>query len=109
MFGSKETSEKLVQFSRSAFSKRKFVFHFNKTIFDTTFTPSQSFSVKGTDFTNGKRDSGTKFTSLEFCLPSAHVYGKQPLCEWKMVHRLLEDVKMFVMSQIRARAFDLYE
>ena len=83
MFRSNETSEYVVQFSRSECSKRKFVFHFNKTMFDTTFTPSQWFSVKGTDFTNGKRDSGTKFTSLEFCLPSAQtVNGPVCPCIW---------------------------
>ena len=50
--GSNETSDKviLVFFLRTECSKRKFVFHFFKAIFDTSCTPSQPFSVNETDF-----------------------------------------------------------
>ena len=40
------TSEKVVLFFRTECSKRKFVFHFFKVIFDTIFTPSRSFFGK---------------------------------------------------------------
>ena len=40
------TSEKVVLFSRTGCSKRKFVFHFFKAIFDTFFRPSRSFFGK---------------------------------------------------------------
>ena len=40
------------------------------------------FSVNGTDFTNGKRDSGTKFTSPEFSLPFIQSVNR-PGCPFK--------------------------
>ena len=51
--GSNGTSEKVVLFFRSECSKRKFVFHFFKAIFDTSFRPSQSFSGKWNWFVQG--------------------------------------------------------
>ena len=44
--GSKGTSEKVVLFFRTEYSKREFVFHFFKAIFDTSFRPSRSFFGK---------------------------------------------------------------
>ena len=44
--GSNGTSEKVVLFFRTKYSKRKFVFHFLKVIFDTSLRPSRPFSVK---------------------------------------------------------------
>ena len=44
--GSNGTSEKVVLFFRTKYSKRKFVFHFLKAIFDTSLRPSLPFSVK---------------------------------------------------------------
>ena len=44
--GSNGTSEKVVLFFRTKYSKRKFVFHFLKAIFDTSLRPSRPFSVK---------------------------------------------------------------
>ena len=65
------TSDKVVLFFRTEFSKRRFVFHFFKAIDDTSFRSSRSFFGKCNWFcANGKRDSGKKFTSPEFCLPS---------------------------------------
>ena len=43
IFGSNRTSERVVQFFRMEYSKRKFVFHSFKAIFDTSFRPSQPF------------------------------------------------------------------
>ena len=47
--GSNGTSEKVVLFSRMEYSKRKFVLHFFKAIFDTSFRPSRRFPMNGTD------------------------------------------------------------
>ena len=44
--GSNGTSEKVVLFFRTEYSKRKFVFDFFKAIFDTSFRPSRSFFGK---------------------------------------------------------------
>ena len=44
--GSNGTSGKLFMFFRTECSKRKFVFHFFKDIFDTSFRPSPSFFGK---------------------------------------------------------------
>ena len=44
--GSNETSEKVVLCSRREYIRQKFVFHFFKATFDTSFRPSQSFSYK---------------------------------------------------------------
>ena len=44
--GSNGTSEKVVLFFRTKYSKRKFVFHFLKAIFYTSLRPSRPFSVK---------------------------------------------------------------
>ena len=41
--GSKRTSEKLVLFFQMEYSKQKFVFHFFKAIFDTSFRPLRPF------------------------------------------------------------------
>ena len=40
------TSEKVVLFFRTEYSKQKFVFHFFKAIFDTSFSASRPFSGK---------------------------------------------------------------
>ena len=69
--GSNGTSEKVVLFFRTEYFKRKFVFHFFKAIFDTSFRPSRSFF--------DKRDSGAKFTSPEFCVPFAQTV-ERPVC-----------------------------
>ena len=57
-------------FSRSQCSKRKFVFHFIKAIFDTDFRPSRLFFGKWNRFVQIMNAiPGTKFTlSNEFCL-----------------------------------------
>ena len=44
--GSNGTSEKVVPFFWTEYFKRKFVFHFFKAVFDTSFRPSRSFSDK---------------------------------------------------------------
>ena len=44
--GSNETSEKVVLCFRREYFRQKFVFHFFKATFDTSFRPSQSFSYK---------------------------------------------------------------
>ena len=62
--GSNGTSEKVVLFFRTEYSKRKFVFDFFKAIFDTSFRPSRSFFEL--ICASGKRDSGAKFPSPEF-------------------------------------------
>ena len=56
-------------FFRTECSKRKFVFHIFKAIFDTSFRLRGRFSVVEMICTYGKRNSGMKFTSPEFCLP----------------------------------------
>ena len=48
--GSNGTSNKVVLFFRAECSKRKSVFHFFNTIFDTSFRPSRSFFANGTVF-----------------------------------------------------------
>ena len=40
------TAEKVVLFFQTEYSKRKFVFHFFKAIFDTSFRPLRLFSSK---------------------------------------------------------------
>ena len=49
---SNETSEKVVLFFRSGWSKGKFVFHFFKAIFDTCFISAfrDRFSINVTDY-----------------------------------------------------------
>ena len=64
-------------FFRTECSKRKFVFHFFiKAIFDNSFRLRGSFLVVEMICTNGKRDSGMKFTSPEFCLPFAQTVSR---------------------------------
>ena len=42
-----------------------------------------SFLVNGTDMCNDKRDSGTKFTSPEFCAPFAQTVDRPARpCKW---------------------------
>ena len=48
--GNNGTSDKVVLVIRTECSQRKFVFHFFKAIFDTSFPPSRPFSVNETDF-----------------------------------------------------------
>ena len=59
------------------------MFHFFKVIFDTSFRRWRPFLLNKTDLCkNGKRDSGTKFTSLEFCLSFAQAVNR-PVCSSK--------------------------
>ena len=44
--GSNGTSEKVVLFFQTKYSKRRFVLHLLKLIFDTSFRPSRLFFVK---------------------------------------------------------------
>ena len=69
---------KLVLFSRSKCSKRKFVFHFFKaTVFDTSFRFSLLYfllmELICANAWNGERDSGTKFTNPE-CRHHLHLH-----------------------------------
>ena len=63
------TSEKVVLFFRMDYSKRKFVFHFFKALQSHLWYQFQAFTAvfrwMELISTNGKRDSGTKFTSPE--------------------------------------------
>ena len=59
------------------------MFNFLKAIFN--LRPSLSFSVMELICTNGKCDSRTKFTSLEFCLPFAQTVNR-PVCSKQLVH-----------------------
>ena len=86
--GSNETSEKVVLCSRREYIRQKFVFHFFKATFDTSFRPSQSFSYKWNWFVQMVNAiPGRNLTVLNFAyhLPKpwtdqfAHVNGKQPL------------------------------
>ena len=90
--GSYGTSEKVVLFFRTECSKRKVGFHFfNKANFDTCFRLSRPFFGKWNGVcTNGKRDSGTKVTSPNFCLSPkpftdrfANVNRKQPMPQYR--------------------------
>ena len=66
-------------------SERKFVFHFFKAIFDTSFMPSRSFFRQMEPIcTNGRFwDSVTKFTSPKFCLPFTQTVDRPAaLCKW---------------------------
>ena len=92
-------SQNVVWFFRTGCSKRKFVFHFFKANFDTSFRLSRQFFGKWNWFsTNGKSDSRRKVPVLNFDyhLPKlwtdqfAHVSGKQPLfCQSKPIAILL--------------------
>ena len=67
--GSNGTSEKEVLFFRTKYSNRKFAFHFLQAISLIPVSGLRGrFPVNPTDLicTNGKRDSGAKFTSPEF-------------------------------------------
>ena len=86
--GSNGTSKKVVLFFRSECSKRKFVFHFFKAIFDTSFRPSQSFSGKWNWFVqmaNAIPEWNLPVLNFAFHLPElwtdrfAHENGKKPL------------------------------
>ena len=86
--GSNGTSEKVVLFFRSECSKRKFVFHFFKAIFDTSFRPSRSFSGKWNWFVqmaNAIPEWNLPVLNFAFHLPElwtdrfAHENGKKPL------------------------------
>ena len=90
--GSYGTSEKVVLFFRTECSKRKVGFHFfSKANFDTCFRRSRPFFGKWNGVcTNGKRDSGTKVTSPNFCLSPkpftdrfANVNRKQPMPQYR--------------------------
>ena len=69
---SKTKRRLVVLFFRTEYSKQKFVFHYFKAIFDTSFRPLQSFSGKWNWFVQMVNAiSGAKFTSPEFCVPFA--------------------------------------
>ena len=79
-------------FSGRNVPKRKVGFHFfNKANFDTCFRLSRPFFGKWNGVcTNGKRDSGTKVTSPNFCLSPkpftdrfANVNRKQPMPQYR--------------------------
>ena len=86
--GSKGTSEKVVLFLRTEYSKQKFALYFSKVIFDTSFRPSRSFSGKWNWFVQMVNAIlGRNLTVLNFAyhLPKpwtdqfALVNGEQPL------------------------------
>ena len=87
---SKGTSERVVLFFRTEYSKQKFVFHFFKAIFDTSFRPLRSFSSKWNWFVqmvNAIPGWNLPVLNFEYHLPKpwtdrfAHVNGKQPVSE----------------------------
>ena len=97
--GRNGTSEKVVLFSRMEYSKRKFVFHFFKAIFDTSFRPSRPFSGKWNWFVHMVNAiPGRNLPVLNFAnhWPKprtdrfAHVNGKQPLFHTPTALRSLE-------------------
>ena len=86
--GSNRTSEKVVLFFRTEYSKREFVFHFFKAIFDTSFRPSRSFFGKWNWFVqvvNAIPGRNLLVLNFECHLPKpwtdwfAHVKGKQTI------------------------------
>ena len=86
--GNNGTSEKLVLFSRSEYSKRKFRFHSFKAIYDTSFSFSRPFFGKCSWLVQMVNSiPGGNFSVLNFAydfIPKpwtdrfAHVNGKQP-------------------------------
>ena len=86
--GAMGTSEKVVLFFSMEYSKRKFVFHSFKAIFDTSFRPSRPFFGKWNWFVQMvKAILGRNLPVLNFVnhLPTpwtkwfVHVNGKQPV------------------------------
>ena len=86
--GSNRTSEKVVLFFRTEYSKREFVFHFFKAIFDTSFRPSRSFFGKWNWFVqmvNAIPGRNLPVLNFEYHLPKpwtdrfAHVKGIQTI------------------------------
>ena len=93
--GSNGTSERVVLFFPMEYSKRKFVFHSFKAIFDTSYRPSRQFFGKRNGFVQMvKAIPGRNLPVLNFAnhLPTpwtewfAHVNGKQSQSK---VHRVL--------------------
>jgi len=87
--GSNGTSEKVVLFSRTECSKRKFVFYFFKPSFDTSFRLSRLFFGKRDWFVqkvNAISERNLPVLDFVYHLPKplsgpfAHVNGKQLLC-----------------------------
>ena len=85
--GSNGTSEKVVLFFRTEYSKQKFGFHFFKAIFDSSFRPSRSFSGRWNWFVqvvNAILGRNLPVLNFAYHLPKprtdrfAHVNGKQP-------------------------------
>ena len=80
---SKGTSDKEVLFFRTERYKRKTVFHFFKAMLIPVSGLRGRFTVNGTDCANGKRDSGMKFTTPEFCEPFAQTVDRLVCpCKW---------------------------
>ena len=78
--GSNETSKEIVLFFPTELSKLKFEFHFFKAI---NLGLRNHFWVNGADLSNGKCDSGTKFTRPTFCLPFAQPVNRPACpCKW---------------------------
>ena len=71
-------------FPDGMFQKEIRVPYFFKAMFGTiTFQIFvHHFPMSGIDFSNGKRDSGTKFTSPEFCITFVQPVN-QPVCPCK--------------------------
>ena len=76
--GSYETSEKVALFSRSECSTRRFVVHYSKAIFYTSFWKAFAVVLQEMELIcrNGKRDSVAKLTSAEFCLRTIYPNGE---------------------------------
>ena len=97
--GSKGTPERVVLFFRTAYSKRKLVFHFFQS---HLWYQSQAFAVAFQEMelicTYCKRDSGTKFTSPEFCLLFAWTENTPVCrCKWETT-KITEGVLSFLFD-----------
>ena len=86
--GSNVTAENVVPFFRTECSKRIFVFHFSKAIFDTSFRPSRLFFGNWNWFVqmvNAIPGGNLPVLNSGYLLPkpwtdrSAHIYGKQSM------------------------------
>ena len=78
--GAKEYLKQVVMFFRSEPSKRKFMFHFFKANFDTSFVYALEAVFRQMELicANDTRDSGTKFTNPKFCLSFAFT-NREPI------------------------------
>ena len=99
-------SQNVVRFFRTGCSKRKFVFHFFKANFDTSFRLSWQFFGKWNWFsTNGKRDSRRKvpFLNFDYHLPNCEPIS---LPMWVVNKRCFANLNLllFCCSHWRRRA-----